>query len=111
RPRWSRSSRRSATASPARAATSTASRPPPRRRSATRWERADVPLAFVSSVLAAEGALVEEVDPRAAQVILPEGLRLELDLPEAPLLATDGRDGSVACGHGTELFQALVRRA
>ncbi len=68
-------------------------------------------LAFVSSVLAAGGALVEEVDGAALQAIVPEGLRLELGLPEAPLLALDGRDGSVACGHGTELFQALVARA
>lgn len=70
-----------------------------------------MPLSLVSRVLEGVGALVEASPGGGLQVLLPDDLRLELALPEAPLLTLDGRDGSVPCGHGTELFQRLVARA
>jgi hypothetical protein len=63
-------------------------------------------------LLEREGALVEADGDAALAAVLPEGARVTLGLAdEAPILALDGRAGSVACGYGTELLRGACARA
>jgi len=67
-----------------------------------------MPLDLVARGLEHHGALVEREDAAALQAVLPPGLSRALDLPEAPLLARDGRAGGVPCGHGTGALRAVI---
>jgi hypothetical protein len=76
----------------------------------TRW--VPDPLAFTTQALAGRGALVEEGEAEGeALALLPRELARELGLSEEVRLSAVEGEGTVACGLGTPLLEAVVGAA
>ncbi|HEX5752981.1 MAG TPA: zinc finger, RING-type domain-containing protein [Archangium sp.] len=69
------------------------------------------PLAFAARALARRGALLEEEEGHEVLALLPPELSRELGLTEEVRLSAAGEGGTVACGLGTPLLEAVVGEA